>query len=64
VGAPDAVQVADRFHLVLNLSAAIERALEEHTGKLKLPSAKPPTGKPEEPNVSLTAPQTRQQQRR
>lgn len=28
-GAPAAQQVADRFHLVLNLSAAIERALEE-----------------------------------
>jgi transposase len=27
-GAPDAVQVADRFHLICNLSAAIERVLK------------------------------------
>ena len=63
VGAPDAVQVADRFHLLLNLSAAIERALEEHTAKLKLP-ANSQTTVPEERTNSLTAPQTRQQQRR
>ena len=35
-GAPDAQQVADRFHLVLNLSGAIERVLEEHRGDLTL----------------------------
>ena len=68
VGAPDAVQVADRFHLVLNLSAAIERALEEHTGKLRLPAAEQQTGERAKPNdavpATLTAPQTRQQQRR
>jgi hypothetical protein len=59
VGAPDALQVADRFHLLLNLSTAIERALEEHTAKLKLP-AKSQTAEPEERNNSLTALQTRQ----
>jgi transposase len=36
-GAANAVQVADRFHLFLNLSSAIERALEERSGELCLP---------------------------
>lgn len=35
-GAPRARQVADRFHLFLNLSAALERALEEHRHQLCL----------------------------
>jgi len=35
-GAPRARQVADRFHLFLNLSAALERALEEHRHELCL----------------------------
>ncbi len=37
-GAADALQVADRFHLMMNLSAAIERALEERTAELCLSS--------------------------
>ena len=36
-GAPGAQQVADRFHLVLNLSAAIQRALEERSRQLQIP---------------------------
>jgi transposase len=35
-GAPQALQIADRFHLVLNLSAAIERSLEGHRKDLEL----------------------------
>ena len=35
-GAPNATQVADRFHLVLNLSTAIERAFEERRSQLQL----------------------------
>jgi transposase len=37
-GAPSAMQVADRFHLVLNLSSAVERVLEERSRELVLPS--------------------------
>lgn len=33
-GAPSAMQVADRFHLVLNLSSAIERVREERSREL------------------------------
>src|ERR1035441_4816967 len=36
------MQVADRFHLVVNLSSAIERVLEERSRELILPSAAPP----------------------
>ena len=38
-GAPQAQQIADRFHLVLNLSLAMERVLEEHSRDLTLPPA-------------------------
>jgi transposase len=40
-GAPYAVQVADRFHLVVNLSCAIERVFEERSRELVLPAAAP-----------------------
>lgn len=36
-GAPQAQQIADRFHLVVNLSATIERVLEERSRDLILP---------------------------
>src|SRR5437879_11087888 len=47
LGSPAAMQVADRFHLLLNLSAAVERALEERSRQLQLPFPAPP------PRVSL-----------
>jgi transposase len=37
LGAPQAQQIADRFHLILNLSATMERVLEERSRKLILP---------------------------
>jgi transposase len=37
-GAPDAVQVADRFHLICNLSSAIERVLEPVCRRFAAPS--------------------------
>jgi len=41
LGSPHA-QMADRFHLVLNLSVAVERVLEEHSRELILPLSKDP----------------------
>lgn len=65
-GASGAVQVADRFHLFVNLSAAIERAMEEHRSELKLPG--PEQESTEATTVpspaSPTQPQVRKEQRR
>ena len=47
LGAPQSQQVADRFHLVLNLSSAMERVLEERSRELILPAAEAPTKTPE-----------------
>src|SRR5262249_18511402 len=72
-GAPLAKQVADRFHLVLNLSAAIERVLEERSRELVLPptpDSSPPSElpapkplSPDDPTVQQTLPQQRRQRR-
>ncbi len=41
-GAPGAQQVADRFHLLVNLSTAIERALQRYHQQLQLETPAPP----------------------
>lgn len=51
-GAPAAMQVANRFHLVVNLSSAIERVLEERSRELILPPIAPLA--PVEPHVPIT----------
>ena len=52
-GAADAVQVADRFHLFLNLSTAVERALEERSRELCISAL------PEPETVQATPPSER-----
>ena len=42
LGAPQAQQVADRFHLLVNLSATMERVLEEHSRQLILSAVETP----------------------
>ena len=42
LGAPEALQVVDRFHLLLNLSAAVARAFEERSQQLLLPPPSEP----------------------
>lgn len=66
-GAANAAQVADRFHLFLNLSTAVERALEERSRELHLPGSEPQkdaveTPPPREPRTTLE--ERRKQQRR
>ena len=43
LGAPQAQQIADRFHLILNLSATMERVLEERSRQLVLPPVEDPS---------------------
>jgi transposase len=64
LGSPGARQVADRFHLFLNLSRAIERALEErrHQLLLTVPASPPPESAGS--GIRLTRQQALQQERR
>jgi len=50
LGAPQSQQIADRFHLVLNLSSTMERVLEERSRKLILP---PVDGAPAEAHLDV-----------
>lgn len=66
-GASAALQVADRFHLLMNLSAAIERALEERSSELCLAAEQEPAVAIATPSDTLNNPtlaEQRKQQRR
>ena len=71
LGAPQAQQVADRFHLVVNLSSTVERVLEERSQQLILPAvetkgqelATGSTVSPPEALPSLTQSRLRRQRR-
>ena len=67
LGAAKAIQVADRFHLIMNLSAAVERALEERGTELHLRPELPPADRTEIPRPTEHRPtvaETQKQQRR
>jgi Transposase len=49
LGAPQSQQVADRFHLILNLSATMERVLEERIRQLILPPVEDPVAATQAP---------------
>jgi hypothetical protein len=66
-GAANAVQVEDRFHLFLNLSTAVKRALEERSRELCISDESPEpepvqATPPDEPRTTLV--EQRKQQRR
>jgi len=75
-GAPDAIQVADRWHLLQNLREALERLLDQHRECLyaaavlpEAPSSEPLTATPDTNRTAVPdgvehVPPTRQQQRR
>src|SRR5436190_22085460 len=52
LGAPQSQQVADRFHLLVNLSATMERVLEECSRQLILPPVEQPPAEPPEAIVA------------
>ncbi len=56
LGAPQAQQVADRFHLVLNLSATMERVLEERSRQLILPPVEVPLPPSQSANTGDVSP--------
>jgi transposase len=68
LGAPQAQQVADRFHLILNLSSTMERVLEERSRQLILPPAEGPAPAPDtaplEPSAAAMPQPTQSQLRR
>jgi len=62
-GAPDAVQVADRWHLLSNWREAVERVLERHRGQVKQISIAKPSPRPL-PATALLPPKSVNRRRR
>lgn len=57
-GAPDAIQVADRWHLLRNLKEALERVLEKNRPCLYAAAAKPDDQLPPEPAEEVNPKET------
>jgi transposase len=63
-GAPEAVQVADRFHLLCNLTSAVQRSLEPQRALLRTIASEGSPAPTMPPAPELPLPKTRSQQRK
>jgi transposase len=65
-GAPDALQVADRFHLVQNAGAALDELLRGRSRRLQIQASRPPPEPVEQGPIPAVAPRppSRDEQRR
>ena len=57
-GAPNAIQVADRFHLLMNLKDAVKRVAEQHHAVIRKCAVETPAVAVPEPATNIAVPET------
>jgi transposase len=57
-GAPNAIQVADRFHLLMNLKDAVKRVAEQHHAVIRKCAVEAPAVAAPKPTTNIAVPET------